>query len=58
MLNLVIDRTKFSDEHVKTLEDLIDKFTEKLPPLKAFILPVSIAHPSASTSYSNAIVIM
>lgn len=36
------ERTKFSPEAINDLETWIDHFTEELPPLTNFILPVSI----------------
>lgn len=41
-----IEKTKFSDEKVKTLERRIDFIDAKLPPLKVFILPKGNTHMS------------
>lgn len=35
-----LDRTRFSGHHSEQLEKWIDEYTEKLPPLENFILPV------------------
>ena len=37
---MAADLTEFSDGHVPTLEAWIDEYTEQLPPLTNFILPV------------------
>ena len=36
-------RTEFSEDHVKKLEKWIDEMDDDLPPLTAFILPVSVS---------------
>ena len=35
-----LEKTVFSEKHVKDLEEWIDHYTEELPPLTNFILPV------------------
>ena len=35
------DKTVFGEEYVPDLERWIDEYSEQLPPLKNFILPVS-----------------
>lgn len=38
-----VERTAFSEKPVLELEQWIDSYSEQLPPLRAFILPVGIA---------------
>ena len=40
-----LDRTTFSESHVRKLEQWIDEMDNHLPELKNFILPVSLSHP-------------
>jgi len=37
------ERTSFSEKPILELEQWIDSYTEQLPPLRAFILPVGAA---------------
>ena len=40
-----LDRTTFSESHVRKLEQWIDEMDNHLPELKNFILPVSLSRP-------------
>lgn len=43
LLFLSVERTSFSEKPVLELEQWIDSYTEQLPPLRTFILPVGAA---------------
>ncbi|KYR00826.1 hypothetical protein DLAC_02878 [Tieghemostelium lacteum] len=50
-----VKKTRFSEDHVKNLENWIDLLDSKLPPLKSFIIPSKVGLSSSHLHLSRAI---